>query len=79
MTNENLAEKYQGKEKEWSVMVYLAGGMDVTDKARESLLRMKQIRSKDLRPGDYVLKLSGMTAGGDLEDIGKYYFRLTPK
>jgi hypothetical protein len=32
-----------------------------------------------LRPDDYVLKLSGITAAGDLEDIGKYYFRVTPK
>jgi hypothetical protein len=35
--------------------------------------------ANDLRPDDYVLKLSGMTAGGHLEDIGKYYFRVTPK
>jgi hypothetical protein len=47
MTNENLAEKYRGKEKEWSIMVYLAGGMDVSDEARESLLRMKQIGSTE--------------------------------
>jgi hypothetical protein len=32
-----------------------------------------------LRRGDYVLKLSGMTALRELEDIGSYYFRITPK
>lgn len=32
-----------------------------------------------LRPGDHVLKLSGITAAGDFEDIGNYYFRIIPK
>jgi hypothetical protein len=31
-----------------------------------------------LGPGDYVLKLSGITAVGDSEDIGSYYFRIIP-
>lgn len=32
--------------------------------------------AKTLRPGDYQLKLSGLAAGGELEDIGTYYFRI---
>ena len=32
-------------EKKWSVMIYLAGGRDISDEARESLLRMKQVGS----------------------------------
>jgi hypothetical protein len=31
------------------------------------------------QPGDYVLKLSGISATGDNEDIGNYYFRVIPK
>ena len=31
-----------------------------------------------LEQGDYVLKLSGITAVGDSEDIGSYYFRIIP-
>jgi hypothetical protein len=33
------------KPKEWTVMVYLTGGRDISDEARESLLRMKQVGS----------------------------------
>jgi hypothetical protein len=29
--------------------------------------------------GDYILKLSGITASGNLEDVGKYYFRALQK
>ncbi len=37
------------KNKEWSVMVYIAGGRDISDEARESLLQMKQVGStKDI-------------------------------
>jgi hypothetical protein len=32
-----------------------------------------------LKRGDYVLKLSGITAAGDIESIGSYYFRAAPK
>jgi TolA-binding protein len=32
-----------------------------------------------LRPGDYVLKLSGKTTVGDFEDIANYYFRVIPR
>ena len=35
------------KPKKWSVMVYLAGGRDISDEARESLLRMKQVGSTE--------------------------------
>jgi hypothetical protein len=31
--------------KDWSIMVYMAGGMDIGDEARECLLRMKQVGS----------------------------------
>ena len=32
-----------------------------------------------LRPGDYVLKLSGIRSNGGLEDVGNYYFRIVAK
>jgi hypothetical protein len=32
-----------------------------------------------LVPADYVLKLSGVASGEHFEDIGSYYFRVTPK
>jgi len=37
------------------------------------------VPAKLLKPGDYVLKLSGVTAAGDFEDIGNYYFRVTAR
>src|SRR5262245_61038594 len=37
--------KANERPKKWSVMVYLAGGRDVSDDARESLLRMKRVGS----------------------------------
>ncbi|MCI0620094.1 MAG: clostripain-related cysteine peptidase [Acidobacteria bacterium] len=40
--NENV-----GKRKKWSIMVYMAGGDDVSDEARDSLLRMKQVGSTE--------------------------------
>ncbi len=43
----NLAETSLGKKKRWSIMVYLAGGADVSDEARESLLRMKLVGSTE--------------------------------
>ena len=35
--------------------------------------------AKLLPPGDYVLKLSGISASGESEDAGKYYFRVIRK
>jgi hypothetical protein len=35
--------------------------------------------AKRLTPGDYVMKLSGITASGESEDAGKYYFRVIQK
>jgi hypothetical protein len=32
-----------------------------------------------LKPGDFVLKLSGIPNGGELEEIGSYYFRIIGK
>jgi hypothetical protein len=40
-----LAERELRKIKKWSILIYLAGGKDVSDEARESLLRMKQVGS----------------------------------
>jgi hypothetical protein len=37
------------------------------------------VPAKLLGQGDYVLKLSGMSASGDFEDIGSYYFRVMPQ
>src|SRR5262245_293091 len=35
------------KRAKWTVMVYMAGGKDATNAARDSLLRMKQVGSSD--------------------------------
>ena len=35
--------------------------------------------AKLLSRGDYILKLSGMTTSGNLEDASKYYFRVLEK
>jgi len=43
----NLTMNQLGKKKRWSVMVYLAGGRDVSQEDRESLLKMKQVGSTD--------------------------------
>jgi hypothetical protein len=37
------------------------------------------VPAKLLPHGDYALKLSGMTASGSLEDVGKYHFRVVQK
>ena len=37
------------------------------------------VPAKLLPHGDYALKLSGMTASGGLEDVGKYHFRVVQK
>ena len=47
MMEDTLAKKCLGGKKPWCVMVYLAGGGDVSDEARESLLLMKQVGSTD--------------------------------
>jgi len=45
MGTTNFAKENENRMKAWSVMVYLAGGRDVSDEARESLFRMKQVGS----------------------------------
>jgi hypothetical protein len=47
MSRGNFVEESIGKVKPWSIMVYLAGGNDASNEARESLLRMKQVGSTD--------------------------------
>jgi hypothetical protein len=37
------------------------------------------VPANELRAGDYVLKLGGLIAGGEFEEIGKYRFRIVRK
>ncbi len=47
-------------------------------RAQDLFLRL-DVSAKELRRGDYAVKLRGKTAGGDYEDINTYYFRVIPK
>ena len=50
-----------------------------TESAAQSQPPQVIIPAKLLTPGDYVVKLSGVTAGGNFEEAGKYYFRVIRK
>ena len=46
--------------------------------ARLQLMRLV-LQAKLLTPGDYILNLKGITASGEAENAGKYYFRVIRK
>jgi hypothetical protein len=45
---------------------------------QESSLQLS-VSAVALKRGDYFIKLRGMTADGEIEDVDTYYLRITPK
>ena len=70
MAGTSIAEKNEGKEhkKNWSIMVFLAGGKDISEEARESMLRMKQVGSTD-----NIHVVAQFDSGGEGTSTKRYY------
>src|SRR5262249_29879623 len=59
------------KHKKWSVMVYMAGGKNLSDEARDSLMQMKQVGSTE-----HVHVIAQFDSGSEGKATKRYY--LTP-